>query len=59
MVTNQWHFKQVFTEPPFDTTFRWMAGPREIATDQLTNAYITGFTNAARAGRESRLLSLL
>ena len=26
----------VFTEPPFETTFRWMAGPREIATDQLT-----------------------
>ncbi len=42
MATNQWHFKQVFTEPPFDTTFRWMAGPREIATDQLTNAYIPG-----------------
>ncbi len=42
IATNQWHFKQVFTEPPFDTTFRWMAGPREIATDQLTNAYIPG-----------------
>jgi hypothetical protein len=42
LVTNQWHFKQVFTQPPFDTTFRWMAGPREIATDQLTNAYGPG-----------------
>ena len=42
IATNQWHFRQVFAEPPFDTTFRWMAGPREIATDQLTNAYIPG-----------------
>jgi hypothetical protein len=42
IATNQWHFRQVFTEPPFETTFRWMAGPREIATDQLTNAYIPG-----------------
>jgi hypothetical protein len=42
LVTNQWHFKDVFTEPPFETTFHWMAGPREIATDQLTNAYSTG-----------------
>ena len=42
VVTNQWHFKQVFTEPPFETTFHWMAGPREIATDQLTNAYSPG-----------------
>ena len=42
MVTNRWHFKQVFSEPPFETTFRWMAGPREIATDQLTNAYSSG-----------------
>jgi hypothetical protein len=42
MVINQWNFKNVFSEPPFDTTFRWMAGPREIATDQLTNAYIPG-----------------
>ncbi len=42
LATNQWHFKQVFTEPPFETTFRWLAGPREIATDQLTNAYSPG-----------------
>lgn len=42
IATNQWHFRQVFTEPPFETTFRWMAGPREIATDQLTNAYTPG-----------------
>ncbi len=42
VVTNQWHFKQVFTEPPFETTFHWMAGPSEIATDQLTNAYSPG-----------------
>lgn len=42
LATNQWHFKQVFTEPPFATAFRWMTGPREIATDQLTNAYAPG-----------------
>ena len=42
LMTNQWHFKQVFTEPRFETTFHWMAGPREIATDQLTNAYSPG-----------------
>ena len=32
----------MFTEPPFETSFHWMAGPREIATDQLTNAYSPG-----------------
>ena len=40
--TNQWHFRQVFTERPFEITFRPMAGPSEIATDQLTNAYVPG-----------------
>jgi len=42
LLVNQWHFKGVFNQTPFDTTFRWMGGPREIATDQLTNAYIAG-----------------
>ena len=42
LATNRWHFRQVFTEPPFETRFRWMAGPGEIATDQLTNAYSAG-----------------
>jgi hypothetical protein len=39
---NQFNFTGVFNQPPFDTTFRWMAGPREIATDADTNAYIPG-----------------
>jgi hypothetical protein len=42
LIVNQWHFRGVFDQPAFETTFRWMAGPREIATDQLTNAYIAG-----------------
>jgi hypothetical protein len=42
ILVNQWNLKGVFNVAPFDTTFRWMAGPREIATDQLTNAYSPG-----------------
>jgi len=42
MVVNRWNLRGVFNQPPFDTTFRWMAGPREIATDQDSNAYVAG-----------------
>ena len=42
ILINQWNLKGVFNVAPFDTTFRWMTGPREIATDQLTNAYSAG-----------------
>jgi hypothetical protein len=42
MASNRWNFEKVFSEPPFDTTFRWMAGPSEIATDQETSPYIPG-----------------
>jgi multisubunit Na+/H+ antiporter MnhC subunit len=42
LATNRWNLKSVFTQPPFDTSFRPMAGPREIATDDDTNAYIAG-----------------
>jgi multisubunit Na+/H+ antiporter MnhC subunit len=42
IVVNRWNLRGIFNQPPFDTTFRWMAGPREIATDQLTNAYGPG-----------------
>ena len=42
LVINQANFKGVFNQAPFDTTFRWMAGPREIATDADTSAYIPG-----------------
>jgi hypothetical protein len=42
LIVNQWSLRGVFNQPAFDTTFRWMAGPREIATDKDTNAYIAG-----------------
>jgi hypothetical protein len=42
LVVNQWNFRNVFREPPFDTRFHWMAGPREIATDAESNAYVPG-----------------
>jgi multisubunit Na+/H+ antiporter MnhC subunit len=42
LIVNQFNLKGVFNQPPFDTTFRWMAGPREIATDDQTSAYIAG-----------------
>ena len=42
LAVNRWNLRNVFNQPPFDTTFRWMAGPPEIATDQLTNAYTAG-----------------
>ena len=42
LVVNQWHFRGVFNQPPFDTTFRWMAGPKEIATDFESSAYAPG-----------------
>lgn len=40
--TNQWHFRDVFSEPPFDTSFRWMSGPRQIGTDADRNPYERG-----------------
>ena len=42
IAVNRWNFEKVFSEAPFDTTFRWMAGPSEIATDQETSPYIPG-----------------
>ena len=42
IVVNRWNFENVFSEAPFDTTFRWMAGPSEIATDQETSPYLPG-----------------
>jgi hypothetical protein len=42
VAVNRWNLKNVFNQPPFDTGFRWMAGPREIATDKDSNAYVTG-----------------
>ena len=42
IVMNQWNLKGVFTEPPFDTTFRWMAGPHQITTDTESSPYTKG-----------------
>ena len=42
MVVNRWNLRGVFNQPPFDTTFRWMGGPREIATDHESSAYAAG-----------------
>ena len=42
ITVNRWNLRSVFNQPPFDTTFRWMAGPREIATDDKSNAYVAG-----------------
>ena len=42
MVVNRWNLRGVFNQPPFDTTFRWRGGPREIATDQDSSAYVAG-----------------
>jgi hypothetical protein len=42
IVTNQWNLKQVFTEPPFDTAFRWNGGPHQITTDNESSPYTAG-----------------
>jgi hypothetical protein len=42
VVVNRFNLSGVFNQAPFDTRFRWMAGPREIATDKDSNAYVEG-----------------
>ncbi len=42
ITVNRWNLKGVFNQQPFDTGFRWMAGPREVATDADSNAYVPG-----------------
>jgi hypothetical protein len=42
MFVNRWNLHGVFNQAPFDTTFRWMGGPREIATDYESSAYAAG-----------------
>ena len=39
---NQWNLQKVFTEPPFDTSFHWMSGPRQIATIAEASPYTPG-----------------
>ena len=39
---NQWNFRNVFTEAPFDTSFHWMAGPRQIESLADASPYAPG-----------------
>ena len=39
---NQWNFRKVFTEAPFDTSFDWMGGPRQITTLADASPYSPG-----------------
>ena len=39
---NQWNLRRVFTEAPFDTSFHWMSGPRQINTLADASPYTTG-----------------
>jgi hypothetical protein len=39
---NQWNLKNVFKEAPFDTTFHWMSGPRQLGSDADSSAYTAG-----------------
>jgi hypothetical protein len=39
---NQWNLRKVFTEPPFDTSFHLMSGPRQLATLADASPYTPG-----------------
>ena len=39
---NQWNLRNVFTEAPFDTSFHWMQGPRQITTLADASPYTAG-----------------
>ena len=39
---NQWNLRKVFTEAPFDTSFHWMGGPRQISTLADASPYTPG-----------------
>ena len=39
---NQWNLQKVFTEAPFDTSFHWLSGPRQIATIAEASPYTPG-----------------
>ena len=42
MYVNQWNLRSVFTETPFDTSFHWMAGPRQIESIADESPYAPG-----------------
>jgi multisubunit Na+/H+ antiporter MnhC subunit len=39
---NQWNLRRVFTEAPFDTSFHWMSGPRQLNTLAEASPYAPG-----------------
>jgi len=39
---NQWNLRRVFTEAPFDTSFHWLSGPRQIGTLADASPYTPG-----------------
>ena len=39
---NQWNFRNVFTQPAFDTSFHWMTGPRQIESIADASPYAPG-----------------
>jgi hypothetical protein len=39
IVTNRWNLKDVFTLAPFDTTFSWSGGPRQIGVEAEASPY--------------------
>ncbi len=39
---NQWNLRNVFTEAPFDTSFRWRSGPRQIESIADASPYAPG-----------------
>jgi hypothetical protein len=39
---NQWNLRGVFNQAPFDTTFHWMSGPRQITADADSSPYTAG-----------------
>jgi hypothetical protein len=42
LLVNQWNFRGVFVEPAFNTSFTWMGGPRQVATDARQSPYERG-----------------
>jgi hypothetical protein len=40
--TNQWNLRDVFTAEPFETSFHWMQGPRQITTLADASPYAPG-----------------
>ena len=59
IVVNQWNLRNVFTEAPFDTSFHWMGGPRQITTTGRRQPIRAGVADAARVDGGSIVFHLL